>query len=207
MTDAYQIRTEADLREVIPEPLPQLNLKISDHIDEHAQAFIARAPLIFLATADEHGHMDVSPKGDAPGFVGIEDSTHILIPDRPGNRLTFGFRNILSCPQVSVIFVVPGVRETLRLNGTARLTRDPALLERFQVGGKAALLCTEVAVDECFFHCGKAMIRSKVWKTDTWPQDVRISFGQQMAPKMGGDDKLAQQIDESIDKNYAEELY
>lgn len=134
----------------------------------HARQFIAESPLVFVSTTDRQFNSDVSPKGDVPGFVRVEDSKTLLIPERSGNRLAYGFQNIIQTGAIGLIFVVPGVRETLRVNGSALLTRDPLLLEQFVSNGKPALLCCRVAVKEAFFHCGKAMIRSNVWQPETW---------------------------------------
>jgi len=137
-------------------------------LDENARQFISESPLILVATADRRFNIDVSPKGDAPGFVHMENSSTLLIPERSGNRLTYGFQNLLDTGSIGLIFLIPGVRETLRVNGSAVLTREPALLQKFAVGGKAALLCTRVAIKECFFHCAKALIRSKLWQPEHW---------------------------------------
>jgi PPOX class probable FMN-dependent enzyme len=150
--------------------------------------------------------MDVSPKGDAPGFVAVDDERTLLIPDRKGNKLVFGLQNILATGQIGVIFVVPGTTETLRVNGRAELTSDPAVCERLAARGQNALLAIRVTVEECFFHCGKALIRASLWKPETWPKDLRVSFGKMLAPKFGGDEALAEQIDRAIEDDYRENL-
>lgn len=207
MYDPHRIETEEQLREVIPPPRAALAQKIFDHVDEFARAFIARSPLLLLATSDAEGQVDVSPKGDAPGFVLVEGPQTIFVPDRPGNKLAYGFRNILGNPRVGMIFVVPGVTETLRVNGTAELTRDPELLERLSARGKPALLATRVRVEECFFHCGKAFLRSALWKPETWPRGVKANIGQQIARKLEAGAELARSIEEGLEKDYREGLY
>ena len=177
-----------------------------------------RAPLLLLCTQDATGAMDVSPKGDAPGFVEVADSRTLIIPDRPGNKLAFGFENLLESPSVSLIFLRPGIKETLRINGTGQITRDPKILERFSVKGKPAQLCTVVSVDECFFHCGKALIRSKLWQPESWSAERRISFGKQFAQVMKSDTadsaadssevtETARAIDQSVADDYENNLY
>ncbi len=207
MSDPWRIENEEQIEELLGSPSPVVQQKIFDHVDEYAAAFIAKSPLLLVATSDRDGRLDVSPKGDAPGFVSVEDSKTLLLPERIGNRLAFGFRNILSNPRIALIFVVPGTTETLRLSGTAELTRDPALLERLSAKGKEALLVTRVAVEECFFHCGKAFIRSALWQPGTWPEGYRVNFGRQLAKRMGGGDDIAGKIEESLVESYTKRLY
>lgn len=206
MIDPHRVTTLAALREAIPDPSPVIEQKLFDHVDEFASAFLARAPLVLVATSDASGRIDVSPKGDAPGFVALADERTLLIPDRPGNKLAYGFRNLLENPQIGLIFLVPGVTETLRVNGRAEITRDPTLCERLAARGKPALLVTRVAVEECFFHCGKAFLRSELWKPASWPAGVRADLGRQMAKKLRGGDDLAQAIDEGLERSYREGL-
>lgn len=206
MSDPHRITTLAELRDAIPEPSAVIHQKVFDHVDEYASAFLARSPLVLVATSDAQGRIDVSPKGDAPGFVAVADARTLLIPDRPGNKLAYGFRNLLEDPQIGLIFLVPGVTETLRVNGRAEITRDPALCERFAARNKPALLVTRVAVEECFFHCGKAFIRSELWKPATWPTDARADLGRQMAKKLRGGDELAQAIEQGLERDYREGL-
>ncbi|HXC50553.1 MAG TPA: MSMEG_1061 family FMN-dependent PPOX-type flavoprotein [Candidatus Limnocylindrales bacterium] len=207
MSDAWRIENEEQIEELLGSPSQMVQQKIFDHVDEYAAAFIAKSPLLLVATSDRDGRLDVSPKGDAPGFVSIEDSKTLLLPERIGNRLAFGFRNILSNPRIALIFVVPGTTETLRLSGTAELTRDPALLERLSAKGKPALLVTRVAVEECFFHCGKAFIRSALWQPGTWPEGYRVNFGRQLAKRMGGGDDVVEKVEEALVDSYTNRLY
>ena len=202
MSDPHRIRTEAELREVIAEPSALVEQKIFDHVDEFASAFIRKAPLLLLATVGPDGGLDVSPKGDAAGFVHVEDEKTLVIPDRPGNKLAYGFSNILANPSVGLIFVVPGVVETLRVNGRAEITRDPALLERLAARNKPAILATRVRVEESFFHCGKAFVRSSLWKPATWPEGVKANIGKQIAKRNRAGDDLA----EAIENELAEDL-
>jgi PPOX class probable FMN-dependent enzyme len=207
MPDPHRITSEEQLREVIPPPSTQIEQKIFDHVDDFARAFIERAPLLLLATTDAEGRTDVSPKGDAAGFVAVDDPKTLLVPDRPGNKLAYGFKNILQQPQVGMIFVVPGVAETLRVNGRAELTRDPALLERLAARNKPALLVTRVHVEECFFHCGKAFIRSSLWKPGTWPEGVKANIGRQLARRMKAGQDVADAIEQGLADSYEKSLY
>ncbi|GAB4569298.1 MAG: pyridoxamine 5'-phosphate oxidase family protein [Rhizobacter sp.] len=168
MQDANIVVSVEQLRAVIPAPSPVVHRKVFSTLDESARQFISESPLIFVLTSDRQFNIDVSPKGDHPGFVRIENPSTLLIPERPGNRLAYGFENLIETGSIGLIFLIPGVRETLRVNGTAVITRDPVLLQEFASNGKAALLCTRVAIKESFFHCGKALIRSKLWLSEAW---------------------------------------
>ena len=138
-------------------------------LDVHARAFIARSPFLLLGTSDAHGRCDVSPKGDAPGFVRVLDDQHLVIPDRPGNRRLDGMRNILINPHVGLIFLVPGNDFTLRVNGRAAITRDPELLRTLEAQGKVPLLAIGVEVEEVFLHCARSFRRGKLWDQTSWP--------------------------------------
>ncbi|MGH2611295.1 MAG: MSMEG_1061 family FMN-dependent PPOX-type flavoprotein, partial [Tepidiformaceae bacterium] len=150
------ITSEEQLREVVPPPRGSgaWDKSIST-IDEHTAAFIAKCPFVLVATSDASGRMDVSPKGDPPGFIRILDERTIAIPDRPGNGRADSFRNILANPRIGLYFLVPGRSETLRINGGARLARDQWLLDEMAVKGRPAQLALVVDVEEVFFHCAK----------------------------------------------------
>ncbi|MBW2281958.1 MAG: pyridoxamine 5'-phosphate oxidase family protein [Deltaproteobacteria bacterium] len=205
-TDPHAIRTEEALREVIGSTFPGLELKNQPKLDEFAIDFIARSPLLVLSTSDAAGNVDASPKGDAAGFVSIEDEQTILIPDRPGNKLVYGHLNVIANPKVGVLFLIPGTPETLRVNGTAELTADPALLERLAARGKPATLAIRVHVEECFFHCAKAFIRSAAWKPETWPDRVKVSFGRMLAKRTGADESVAEAVDNAVETDYRDNL-
>jgi hypothetical protein len=204
--DPHRITDLAGLRAVVGELSPMLELKVEPAINDEARAFIGRAPFLVLSTADKDGNLDASPKGDGPGFVLVEDEHTIVIPDRPGNRLVYGHRNVLENPHVGVLFIVPGTNETVRINGRAELTTDPELLQRLTARGKPALLAIRVRVDQCFFHCGKAFLRSQLWQPEAWPTHERISFGRMFVRKVGGDDALAEAIDQSVETDYRDNL-
>jgi hypothetical protein len=138
-------------------------------LDTHARAFIARSPFLLLATADGQGRCDVSPKGDAPGFVRVLDDQHLVIPDRPGNKRLDGMRNIVANPHVGLIFLVPGHDVTLRVNGRAAITREPGLLASLGAQGKVPLLAIGVTVEEVFLHCARSFRRGHLWEQATWP--------------------------------------
>jgi PPOX class probable FMN-dependent enzyme len=176
--------------------------KLFDHLEPRSQEFIAGSPFLLLATSDREGRLDVSPKGDAAGFVWVEDEHTLWIPDRPGNKLIFGLRNILENPQVGLVFLIPGTQETLRVNGRAELHAAPELLEKLAARGRPAVMGIRVAVEECFFHCAKAFKRSKLWEPATWPERFAISFGALLAPRMGAGADVAREIDAVVDEDY-----
>jgi uncharacterized protein len=202
----FQITTEDQVTEILGEPPAFVVAKIGDRVDPASAAFIARSPLAFVATVDPEGHLQVSPKGDEPGFVHVAGPTSLLIPERKGNNLALGPRNILATGRIGLIFLVPGQRETLRVNGSASLTTDPALLEQLHARGKPALLCTEVTVEECFFHCGKAMIRSRAWDPESWVVGGESLMVTQIVDALGGDPALRPVVDAQLEQNYVDDL-
>ena len=163
------ITTETRLREIYGPPIPRSAAKVIDHVDGHCRAFIAASPFVLVATSDG-ARLDVSPKGDRPGFVVVEDDRHLLIPDWPGNSRIDGMRNILAHPRIGLIFLIPTVRETLRVNGSATIHDGPELLEQCAHRGRLPLTVIRVAVEEVFLHCAKALLRSKLWQPETWPE-------------------------------------
>jgi uncharacterized protein len=163
------ITDEKDLRALLGSPSEVALKKQITRLDEHCRAFIAHAPFVALATADGGGHCDVSPKGDPAGFVRVIDDTHLVVPDRPGNKRLDGLRNILANPHVALLFLVPERGETLRVNGRACITRDPDLLTTLAVDGKIPSLAIGVEVEEVFLHCAKAFKRSGLWEPARWP--------------------------------------
>jgi PPOX class probable FMN-dependent enzyme len=166
---ANLVTTERELREIVGTPGERAVLKERPVLDAHCRAFIAHSPLVVIATAAADGRCDVSPKGDAPGFVLVLDERRLVIPDRPGNRRLDGMRNLLVNPHIGLIFLVPGREETLRVNGRAWITRDPELLQRCTAQGKTPVLAIGVEVEQCFLHCAKAFRRAQLWAADRWP--------------------------------------
>lgn len=158
-----------ELRAMLGEPSELALKKQLDRLDEHCRTFLAKAPFALLATSDREGRLDVSPKGDPAGFTLVLDDTHLVIPDRPGNKRLDGMRNILANPHIGLLFLVPGKDETLRINGRASILRDAELLERMSVDGKRPQLAIGVEIEEVFFHCAKAFRRSGLWKPEKWP--------------------------------------
>jgi len=161
------VKNEDELRQVLGHP-NELSLGKEIHaLDEHCRNFIARSPFLLIGTANADGKGDVSPKGDPAGFVQVLDDNTLVIPDRPGNRRADSLVNLLENPQVGLLFMVPGVEETLRINGTATIVRDEELLGRMTVQGKQPLLGIVVEVREAFLHCAKAFKRSHLWAAES----------------------------------------
>lgn len=163
-----RIETEEQLRALYGRPGGRAAAKEIDRLDRHCRRFIELSPFLLLGTSDGV-KQDVSPKGDAPGFVRVEDDRKLLIPDWPGNNRIDGLRNILANPEVGLLFLIPNVRETLRVAGTATIHDDEDLRALCAQRGKLPITVTRVAVRVAFLHCGKAMIRSSIWKPETWP--------------------------------------
>lgn len=164
------IGSEAELRDMLGYPVvPAVIDKTLSTLDRHCITFIQRAPFVLISTADADGRMDISPRGDAPGFVSVLGEHTLLIPDRPGNQRFDTLCNLFQNPQIGLIFLIPGKRETIRVSGTAQVIRDPELLAGLAAQGKVPALAIAVTVKEAFMHCAKCMIRSKLWQPEAWP--------------------------------------
>ena len=175
-TDRFDgvISTEEQLREVLGHPGRGAVAKALDHIDDHFAGFIANAPFVLIGSADAQGQQDVSPKGDPAGFVLVLDEHTLAIPDRPGNHRGDTLSNVLQNPHVALLFLVPGVRETLRVQGRATIVRDEALRERMAVDGKSPALALVIDVEEAFMHCAKCVVRSHLWEPEDWPDPQTV---------------------------------
>jgi PPOX class probable FMN-dependent enzyme len=201
-----RIETVEQLREIIGAPHAGLGDKNIDHLDEFARAFLERCPFLVLSTADAQGHQDASPKGDAPGFVLVEDDRHLVIPDRPGNKLAYGLENILENPRVGILFLIPGTAETFRVNGHAELVCEPELMQRLAARGRPAVVGIRVTIEEAFFHCAKAFIRSKLWKHEQWGERHKVSFGEMFAKIAGAGKDAARAVDAAVEQDYETNL-
>lgn len=201
-----EVADARELRAVVGEVHLIAERKVLDRLDHFCRDFIALSPFLVLASSDSEGRADASPRGDGPGFVQVLDEKTLLIPDRRGNNRVDSFGNVLSSPGVGLVFFVPGINETLRVNGRARLTRDAALLEPTTVQEKTPKLGLLVEVDEAYFHCGKALIRSKLWAQDA--QIERGSFptlGRIVAEQTRAVD--AAEADANLEEAYRMRLY
>lgn len=160
------------LRELLGEPSARVLGKDRAALHDLDRAWLAASPFCLVSTADADGRCDVSPKGDPPGFALVLDDVTIAVPERAGNRRADGFRNILVNPHVGLLFMVPGRGDTLRINGRARLVRDPALLDAMTVHGHRPVMATVVHVEQVFHHCAKAFMRSRLWEPASWDPDA-----------------------------------
>lgn len=199
------LESEAELRGCYEQPNDVVQKKILARLDQHARAFIALSPFVVLATHGPDG-ADASPRGDAPGFVQVLDDATLLLPDRRGNNLIDSLRNVVAAPDVGLLFLVPGINETLRVNGTARIITDTDRLTALAAQGKTPTSALEVSVREVFFHCGKAMIRSKLWQAESQvPRATFPSLGRVIADQIAGVD--AEAAEQNIEEAYKSRLY
>ncbi|MEM7254667.1 MAG: pyridoxamine 5'-phosphate oxidase family protein [Pseudomonadota bacterium] len=201
------ISSEAEVYEILGSMNPNQEFKVIDHIDVHCRAWIERSPFVVVSTIDASGKMDVSPKGDPPGFVKILDEKTLAIPDRLGNRRADTFRNILQTSRIGLMFVVPKRGEVVRVGGSAQIVVDPPLLESMTVNGRPPQLATLVRVETAFYHCGKAMIRSRMWKPDEWGDIGGLpSYAQALIDHANPPETL-EEMQDLLDKNERDRLY
>ncbi|WP_422033071.1 MSMEG_1061 family FMN-dependent PPOX-type flavoprotein [Reyranella sp.] len=202
-----RISTKEELRRIIAEPRPATRVKILDALDEQSIEFLKRCPFALVGTTSADGTVEVSPKGDEPGFIRIEDAKTLLIPERVGNNLAFGLNNILDTGQIGIIALVPATGETLRISGTAEIHDDAELVASLSSLGKPALLATRVRIKHCYFHCARSIVRAKLWDPKAWPAPGRISFGKIIAPRIGESEAVAAQIDANVEGAYTTRLW
>jgi hypothetical protein len=209
-----QVFTSVDqLQSYIGTPMELALRKAIPHLDRHCRAFIARSPFVSIGTAAANGRADVSPRGDAPGFVQVLDDNTLFIPDRPGNNRMDTMLNIIENPNVGLLFMVPGFEDLLRVNGRAQIVRDEALLDQAAVNGKTPKVGIRVTVDEAYLHCAKAVKRSRLWD-EASRQDRKAlpSLGKMILEQTAAADaplsaEVVSQVDELIEENYRTGLY
>ena len=189
--DVHGIDSLGGLRDLYG-PLPEGSLArriVFPQLHRHHRAFIALSPFVVIASADREGRPDVSPRGDLPGFVAVPDDQNVVIPDRPGNRKLLTLTNLLENPAISLIFFVPGRTESLRINGQARVTTDPDLLQPLAAFGKLPQSALVVAVELAWLHCGRALVRSRLWEPEARVvPDALPTLGSMIAEEIGGID-------------------
>ena len=204
----YQITSEEDLRAIMGEPIHELVLvKSSARLTEPMKKYIELSPFACLATQGGDGSGDVSPRGDAPGFVHILDDQTLVIPDRPGNRRLDSVINIINQPNMALLFMIPGVLETLRVNGKGIISTDPELLKHFEVNGKLPALVIVVTVEEALGHCSKAFRRSKLWQSDYFPKTKAPSLSEMMSGHLQLDEDTTTMLEAAIEDDAQNNMY
>lgn len=201
-----RIESREDLRAHYGEVSYRARLKQLPKLEQHSRRFISLSPFFVLSTSSPAG-TDASPRGDAPGFVKVIDDRTLAVPDRPGNNRVDSFRNILENPNVGLLFLVPGINETLRVNGKARITTDPAVLAEHAAHGKLPRSVMLIEVEEVYLHCAKALMRSKLW--DPARHLDRRDFptmGQCLADQIGGG-LDPRKVEEEVEDGYRTRLY
>jgi uncharacterized protein len=196
------IKTEAQLRTLIGGPAELTRAKISDRMNSMTRMFIERSPLVCVATSDLAGNCDLSPRGDPAGFVRILDDRTLLILARPGNRLADSLRNILVNPHIGLLFIVPGVTDSFRVNGRATITIDTELLAPCAVEGKLPLLGVLVEIDEAYTQCSKALLRSHLWDPQHFIDPETMPTGGQVHRAIQGEQFDAEQYDQERAERY-----
>lgn len=180
------------LRELLGEPTPAAAGKDRDRLTPEHRAFLAASPFLVLATADADGRCDASPKGDPAGSWHVVDDRTIAIPERPGNRRADGWHNVIANPRVGLLFLIPGRGDTLRINGSSRLLEDAPYADELVVKGHRPVVILEVTIEQTFFHCSKAFLRSQLWKPETWHPEA--------APSRAVIAKALERPDESLEE-------
>ena len=209
MADRFEevITSPGRLRELHNLPSYRASNKVIDHIDDICRRFIAACPFVMVASRGADGRLDLSPKGDPPGFVAVLDKKTLAIPDRLGNNRLDTFENLLAQPDIGLFFMIPGNGDTLRVSGKGHIVRDGALQNRLAVNGKAPNLVLVVSVDEAFMHCPKCMVRSRLWKLDQWPDRTNVPSLAEAVVAHGALTEPIGEIQAIIDNDGATRLY
>jgi PPOX class probable FMN-dependent enzyme len=197
------IESETALRELLGEPSPLVCSKITNRLNSLTRRFVELAPFVCLATADEAGNCDVSPRGDPPGFVCILDDATLLIPERPGNRIADSLRNIIRTGKLGMLFMIPGIGDSFRVNGRATLTSDNTLLAPCAIEGKVPRLGILVDIDEAYTQCSKALLRSRLWEPSTFLDRAVLPSSGEVMRALQGESFDAEQYDRERAARYA----
>ena len=209
-TDLSVIKDLKALREIHGETPAGVKAKIQTKLDEHSNNFIRRSPFLILSTSNDEG-CDASPRGDMPGFVEILDDSNLLIPERPGNRLADSLTNIVANPSAGLIFMIPGMNETLRINGRATITNDDRLLAKVAHKGKSPTLAIIIEIEQMYFHCPKAFIRSGLWNPELhMPREEFPTLGKIILEQIAGknvSEEAVSALDENLETDIKTNLY
>ena len=197
---AYRVTSDAELDRHYGSPVKAALIKEIDHLSPHYRTFVEKAPFVMVATVGEGG-LDCSPRGDPPGFVRVHDEKTVLLPDRRGNNRLDTLRNLVRDPRISLLFLIPGVGAPLRINGRASIVTEPEIREAFTIQGKAPASVLEVTVDQVYFQCQKALVRSKLWSSEVQIERKDLPSTGQML------EALASDFDgDAYDRNYPQRL-
>ncbi len=200
------ITDAAQLREIIGTPLQRVVEKDRDRLHPEHRAFIAASPFCLVSTSAADGTCDVSPKGDPAGFVQVVDDRTLALPERPGNKRADGYQNVLENPHVGMLFVVPGRGDTLRVNGRATLLADAPYADAMVVKGHRPMIICEVAVEQVFFHCSKAFLRSRLWQPESWAPDA-VPSRAEIAHTLERPDDTVEELEAYYGEQYSKGLY
>ncbi|MFK3980818.1 pyridoxamine 5'-phosphate oxidase family protein [Micromonospora sp. NPDC050397] len=201
-----EVTTHDELVELLGEPLRRVAEKTRTHLHELDRQWLAASPFLLMGTADADGTCDVSPKGDPAGFTLVLDDRTIVIPDRLGNRRADGFHNVLDNPHVGLVYLIPGRGDTLRINGRARLVRDAPFFPRLAVKGRVPTLALLVEIEEVFYHCSKAFLRSDLWRPESW-QPEAVPSRAQIAKTLEQPEEALADLERYYGPTYADKLY
>ena len=205
---AYEITTEDALRELMGGPVHELVVvKSTPVITDPLRRYIERSPFACLATYGADGTCDLSPRGDPPGFIMVLDEKTLFLPERPGNKRLDSIINIIHQPQLSLLFMIPGTLETVRVNGTGAVTTDPKLLARCPVNGKLPTLGVLITVNEALGHCSKAFRRSKLWQDDYVAGDGVPTLTEMMSAHLNLDESMSVELDKGIENDVRTNMY
>ena len=206
--DQYLIKNEAQLRERFGDTTDSIWAKATDSISEPMRKFIELSPYCCISSCDNQGQTDLSPRGDPPGFIKVANPEQLLIPDRPGNRRYDTIRNIFQNPQVSLLFMIPGVPITVRVNGRAQISSDPELLQQFVVHNKLPKMVVIVSVQEAYGHCAKAILRGKIWESDFKLSSAEVpTLAELMTHHLKVKDEEFDRIDDTIKLDLKDSMY
>ena len=201
------LRSSDDLRTLTPMPSHWVDNKVIDHVDDLSKRFIAASPLAIISTTRPDGNQDITPRGDPPGFVHALNKNTLAIPDRPGNRRMDTFENVFKNPNVGIIFVIPGHRDTLRVSGKGAVVRDTNLGQKLAINGRAAELVLLVKVERVLCHCPKAFIRGKVWQQDDWPNTTDVPTLAEMMVAHGAMSETLEVVEAGVKEDRETQLY
>ena len=202
------IKNETGLRTVYKRPHEIAVRQVLPELDKHSRHFIELSPFLVLSTVRADGYCDASPRGDAPGFVRILDDNNLFLPDRPGNNRLDSLTNILKNPGIGILFMIPGLEETLRLNGNATIVSDIGLLETSIVKDKTPKSGLKIVINEVYIHCGKSIRRSKIWDTETHiKKGIYPSIGKLIADQGAAPGRSVEDLDKDEEEGYRTKLY